>query len=209
MKRNIFAKGTRHKNARRANHWSRLTKLVAACASLHHLFGGGCGLDACVDPAAPCIPQRQRLSRSRPNGSTSRRLNFKTAEVRVAKLHQPPTIARLCTWVSIRKRATSSRRLKRDSHHRRRPETCLLMGWWMKRAVCHLSRRERSDRIIRCDPGEGFRCIDRPYPLTRRCAIANAQHWRSIPRTAAAGRLCSPHGRGEEQPRARNDERRP
>src|SRR5216683_5605784 len=53
----------------------------------------------------------------------------------------------------------------------------------MKRAVCHLSRRERSDRIVRCDPGEGFRCIDRPYPLTRRCAPT------------------SPHGRGEEQPR--------
>jgi hypothetical protein len=49
----------------------------------------------------------------------------------------------------------------------------------MKRAVCHLSRRERSDRIVRCDPGEGFRCIDRPFPLTRRCAPT------------------SPHGRGE------------
>src|SRR5882757_497476 len=26
---------------------------------------------------------------------------------------------------------------------------------------------ERSDRIVRCDPGEGARSIDRPYPLTR------------------------------------------
>jgi len=30
----------------------------------------------------------------------------------------------------------------------------------------HLSQRERSDRIERCDPGEGLRPIERPYPLT-------------------------------------------
>src|SRR4051812_44553255 len=30
----------------------------------------------------------------------------------------------------------------------------------------HLSRWERSDRITRCDPGEGFSSIERPYPLT-------------------------------------------
>jgi hypothetical protein len=30
----------------------------------------------------------------------------------------------------------------------------------------HLSHRERSDRIVRCDPGEGLRPIDGPYPLS-------------------------------------------
>jgi len=25
---------------------------------------------------------------------------------------------------------------------------------------------ERSDRVVRCDPGEGLRCIDGPGPLT-------------------------------------------
>src|SRR5262245_59891902 len=29
---------------------------------------------------------------------------------------------------------------------------------------------ERSDRIARCDPGEGSRSIEGPEPLTRRCA---------------------------------------
>src|SRR3982074_2762047 len=33
------------------------------------------------------------------------------------------------------------------------------------RKFLHLSHRERSDRIDRCDPGEGFRSIDRPHPL--------------------------------------------
>jgi hypothetical protein len=32
------------------------------------------------------------------------------------------------------------------------------------RSFLHLSQRERSDRP--CDPGEGIRRIDRPYPLT-------------------------------------------
>jgi len=32
------------------------------------------------------------------------------------------------------------------------------------RSFLHLSHRERSDRP--CDPGEGIRLIDRPYPLT-------------------------------------------
>ena len=35
----------------------------------------------------------------------------------------------------------------------------------------HLSRRERSDRIDRCDPGEGLGSIVRPYPLTPTISI--------------------------------------
>ena len=53
------------------------------------------------------------------------------------------------------------------------------------RTVPHLSQGERSDRIVRCDPGEGSRTIDRPYPLTPTlspwergrtcaCAVSNA-----------------------------------
>jgi hypothetical protein len=36
------------------------------------------------------------------------------------------------------------------------------------RPLCllHLSQGERSDRIDRCDLGEGMRPIDGPYPLT-------------------------------------------
>ncbi len=37
-------------------------------------------------------------------------------------------------------------------------------------AVPHLSRRERSDRIVRCDPGEGLRRTVFALPLTRRFA---------------------------------------
>src|SRR5664279_6647609 len=33
-------------------------------------------------------------------------------------------------------------------------------------SVSPLPLWERSDRIVRCDPGEGFRTIDRPEPLT-------------------------------------------
>jgi hypothetical protein len=33
--------------------------------------------------------------------------------------------------------------------------------------VLHLSRRERSDCIDRCDPGEGLRSIVGLHPLTR------------------------------------------
>ena len=37
----------------------------------------------------------------------------------------------------------------------------------LQRCLClHLSHRERSDHIVRCDPGEGMRTVDRPYPLT-------------------------------------------
>jgi hypothetical protein len=74
----------------------------------------------------------------------------------------------------------------------------------MKRPVCHLSRRERSDRIARCDPGEGFRCIDRPHPLTRRCAptspieVGYIRLRQSIMPNSGRPELG---GRGEEQPR--------
>ena len=37
-------------------------------------------------------------------------------------------------------------------------------GMLLPRAQSHLSHRERSDRVG--DPGEGFRSLDRPYPLT-------------------------------------------
>jgi hypothetical protein len=32
--------------------------------------------------------------------------------------------------------------------------------------LLHLSQGERSDRIDRCDPGEGINPTDGPYPLT-------------------------------------------
>lgn len=38
------------------------------------------------------------------------------------------------------------------------------------RFVLRLSCRERSDRIARCDPGEGLRSLVEPEPLTRRYA---------------------------------------
>src|SRR3954451_19470813 len=88
-----------------------------------------------------------------------------------------------------------------DTRFRMVNGTFLLPRRWEKTAglALHLSLRERSDCIGRCNPGEGLRSIDRPRPLTRlashdaRRPLPDGERWSIAPRVHTFSR--HPEGR--------------